>query len=856
MTIGHGRSVLMVLAILTVSFSPLASASGSGLLLDANSLTIAGDQEVGVGAVNISIDVHAHDSNSAGFLEMTFTSQENTPIASENRSINLNVGETELQQFNISSVPIGTHTLSLQLWGDVGVDLDNNVSQIVVFVQKYSPAEISIEEPSSWDIIPVNSSVNDASGNSTMRDGDHAWIHAEVQNSGDLDWSGNATLNVNGTSFSVLPTIVAGQTTTVVNFSVGPLGEGSVVFSIEMDNGSNLIDSGSISVDIGPPPLPRPTMHLEEIGSNSELGDSANWTVGIENTGESVFHGVLHCDFPLDVEFINQSITLQPAENFSTNFTLLVRPGTLTCHCDSTERLHDDSVIVQTHAYDMAAGHIMRAGSDGLTITGGPFHVGDSIPLAILVHNGGDFSGEASLEIRESPLGSSSQNGSWVALDSRNLEVGSSLELSAQYPSTIAGERMIEWRIVSSNSLVSEDCFGQISLNVQPSQSLEVVMDSYTWTLSEGLDVEFTTSLSSGESREVLLEIGSSGASGEVPQISAQIHLSPGQRTLSYDLGHPTASSFAWVRLTPISWSSLTIAEDQLELIRPNPQLSISLDSTNPDAPKPGMAATVSYTLNNSGASSTLPGELILVDTKHDGEVLWVGSAPVVASESTYSDTISLESWPDDSAVDLSLIWYTSGVGISETGSFLSQSQENSDSGYTIDWVAIVYGSLAGLLIGLVTRTVMRARAGVPLMSRRERGERTAKPKKKATKKVEDKVEVACPACDQRLRVPSTYSGTARCPACAQTFPVEATVEPEEEDEEEYEEDVSEEIEEEILPQIEVEPIEEPEEKSSSSSSDIIKCPDCEQKLKVPFDRRPVRARCPACKCEFKALQE
>ena len=64
----------------------------------------------------------------------------------------------------------------------------------------------------------------------------------------------------------------------------------------------------------------------------------------------------------------------------------------------------------------------------------------------------------------------------------------------------------------------------------------------------------------------------------------------------------------------------------------------------------------------------------------------------------------------------------------------------------------MVYGALAGLLIGLVTRTVMRARAGVPLMSRRERGERTAKAKKTITKKVEEKVEVACPACDQRLR--------------------------------------------------------------------------------------------------------
>ena len=88
-------------------------------------------------------------------------------------------------------------------------------------------------------------------------------------------------------------------------------------------------------------------------------------------------------------------------------------------------------------------------------------------------------------------------------------------------------------------------------------------------------------------------------------------------------------------------------------------------------------------------------------------------------------------------------------------------------------WIGLQWstGALAGLLIGLVTRTVMRARAGVPLMSRRERGERTAKAKKTITKKVEEKVEVACPACDQRLRVPSTYSGTARCPACAQNIP-------------------------------------------------------------------------------------
>ena len=170
--------------------------------------------------------------------------------------------------------------------------------------------------------------------------------------------------------------------------------------------------------------------------------------------------------------------------------------------------------------------------------------------------------------------------------------------------------------------------------------------------------------------------------------------------------------------------------------------------------------------------------------------------------------------------------------------------------------MSIVYGSLAGLFIGLVTRTVMRARAGAPLLSRRERGERKEKPKKSPEKTVDEKIEVACPACDQRLRVPATYSGSARCPACTQTFPVEAIEEEPDEpsvvDQSEFDED-DESVDEvvEVMPEPEVE-----EEKSSASAGDVIQCPDCEQKLKVPYDRRPVRARCPACKCEFRALKE
>ena len=37
------------------------------------------------------------------------------------------------------------------------------------------------------------------------------------------------------------------------------------------------------------------------------------------------------------------------------------------------------------------------------------------------------------------------------------------------------------------------------------------------------------------------------------------------------------------------------------------------------------------------------------------------------------------------------------------------------------------------------------------------------------------------------------------------------------------------------------------------SESDILPCPECEVKLRVPMEKRPVRARCPACKTEFMA---
>ena len=39
----------------------------------------------------------------------------------------------------------------------------------------------------------------------------------------------------------------------------------------------------------------------------------------------------------------------------------------------------------------------------------------------------------------------------------------------------------------------------------------------------------------------------------------------------------------------------------------------------------------------------------------------------------------------------------------------------------------------------------------------------------------------------------------------------------------------------------------------SRSSEDNLNCPECDQALRVPIERRPVLSRCPVCKTEFMA---
>ena len=102
------------------------------------------------------------------------------------------------------------------------------------------------------------------------------------------------------------------------------------------------------------------------------------------------------------------------------------------------------------------------------------------------------------------------------------------------------------------------------------------------------------------------------------------------------------------------------------------------------------------------------------------------------------------------------------------------------------------------------------------------------------------KIEVKCPSCEQRLSIPAEHTGSVRCPACTTQFSAGDI----EKDEKAIEQDPGEEVS--VKSSATSEPV-------AKSLEDILSCPQCDQKLRIPIERRPVRSRCPACRTEFMA---
>ena len=475
------------------------------------------------------------------------------------------------------------------------------------------------------------------------------------------------------------------------------------------------------------------------------------------------------------------------------------------------------------------------AGSSDIAVTGEPVHVGDELTASILVNNQGSNSGSVRLVLSDS-TGSNLSVGEEVL-----ISPGSSREVSAPLVPASSGVLELNWEVTSDDGGVSEELNGSFDVQVYESQTLGLGFDSVEWTLSHGLYCEFSASLSDGKQRDVNISVSlvSQGVVEEVQRLG--ITLDPGLRALSLDLGQPDADHIL-VTLEPDGWTPSNSEANltwQTSVTAPSISPSVSIGAQEPNNPATGDYLNLPYWLNNSGDSATPPGVLRVVSTS-DGMVLVQITVPAVSAGGSYSGELSIGPWPDSRMVDVEVAWMMDGATTSVPLTVFSQSESGDSWKLPFNVMAAVYGAFMGLavvLVGMIVwRSVSERTPSTEDDSKILRESRITRRLGRAPRKR----EVKCPSCEQRLSIPAPHTGSVRCPACTMQFSADDA----EKDEETIEQDTGEDA---------------PADSSATSEpvvkslEEILSCPQCDQKLRILIERRPVRSRCPACRTEFMA---
>ena len=457
------------------------------------------------------------------------------------------------------------------------------------------------------------------------------------------------------------------------------------------------------------------------------------------------------------------------------------------------------------------------SGGSGLAVSGEPGYVGDTLIASMMVTNSGNSTGSVSLII--SPI---SGDETFEGMQT-SISPGSTREVSTPFKLALSGTNNFLWRISEIEDHTNSQMQGNFSVEVMPSQTIDLSIDSLEWTNSDGLNFDASISLSNGRARGIILEVFSVFQGSNLLLQSIQIDSDPGRRTITFDLGHPSADEI-FLAAIPIGWqpSSYSINSYLMNVSEPSVnENSISVEATfSPERPIPGSRVMVSVSLENMGNYQAQSGFIRVISSSNQ-KILAQTDVQSVSPGSNLATDVSLPNWPASDSVGLEIQWYTSGV---KSTNYYSIETENSQEGLNLpfDILAAAYGLLAGVLIILVGTFVWRA-VSTRTPSTSDLNLRETKESAKTQSK-QEKTEIQCSYCDQRLMVPHNHVGGVRCPSCSMEFVV-------------GEQD-------------------KPSHPVVRSSEDTLNCPECDQALRVKMENRPAMSRCPLCKTEFMAEAE
>ena len=803
------RRAIVVALLLSMALLPLAQASGGVI----NSVEITGNGDVGEGPIdlNISLVGVGGSSSSSVFWNATLSDLDGNLIDSDSGNTLVNEGVNSYVETTLGNAPIGISNLTISLSGDVGTPGQDQWIVYYTSIQRLRPLDISIGSP-LYNSVDSNGT---STGNLSINDGDFAMIDVPVINNGDIAWNGTINLSLDSVELQSQAVDISGDSTIIISFMSGQLSEGTHYVNSSLNGPVDSNPTDNIlneTLEVGPPPLPMLELTLVRM-IEPQAGAIMEWNLEANNSGSSDFSGQLICYHEGEQVFsTNANISVDESKNFTVSMTS--KPGELVCTSTGSRT---SSTTNGTDLVSMQSAVFIGAGHSTPSLLGGPWHAGDEITLSLLIRNEGDALGTASLRIEVS---GDSQNGSLIT-----LEEGKAGEVIYEFSFSSSGEHIVNWSLTSEDGAVDSNLSGSLIVPVLPSQVVKLDVESVD-IVDDGVEISWAVDLSDGRERLVILNFGSIQDGLKSEKIFEERNLLPGRTFGKMNIGFQNGQEvFAGLSVSGwvIGFGSITEDESTMPSYDVDPQITVN-PSTQPKLPSAGTQVNVFYTISNLAESSAPPGQIVITDVS--GHILSSESSPELTSGT--SDRSTTVTWPSGDNVKIIVTWHVDGKSVTDEIMVASENVETEEEEFSMPWGGI----LGGLALGMVLIFLIRMKNS-PAKDKTEKKSQASKKKKSA----EEKVEVACPKCERKLRVPSTYSGSVRCPECETKFEVEAKNEPQQE----------------VQNKVDEKPKQDSGAEWSSSDNDILQCPKCTRKLKVPYDRRPAKARCPACETIFEA---
>ena len=595
--------------------------------------------------------------------------------------------------------------------------------------------------------------------NSTVRQGDYLHLEIPVENVGTSTQTASVTVEVrqatwNETVFFDNISIDAMATEVLVYLSTFRVVEGEL--EVEMSINDTAIELND-SIQVGPPPLPNVQLDIELSNDDYLAGDLIQFNLTSTNAnGERTFDGRLACSF-LGEEAYNESLSVDVGQTVAATLNLFARPGVLEC-LYSSDRNQTTPTPVTFSLEGLPSAVFDEAGSSGFSLMGGPWHEGDDLETSFILRNQGDAEGSATLRVLH--------QGTEYNTEPITLAAGAAGELNLNFEDLLAGNHVYEWSIVSTNGIVLESLAGSVSFTVLASQAMFVEVD--VEQSPTGLLLNWNASITNGVDRDVKLRYGYR-LSGTDVYVNEQI-VTLGSGTLSGQttLGDVPGNTVL-VRMEPVGWVASTnsyIATATFESIEA--EYTIQIDPiTLPREPTQGQQVTVTVMLQNTANVDGPAGVLYLTDSS--GLLLGeVSTNSLQASSSRNIDFIFTTPYVDEML--LTAEWRYGSIVLEDEQSVLVKEEVVEDASVDIPFVAIG----GGIAVASCVIFVLHLRRGSADAATSEK--KTARKKSAPTpqKKEAEPVERSCPSCGRKLRIPGDYSGTVRCPDCSTKFQVEA----------------------------------------------------------------------------------